>query len=339
MDSASYLRPKVASLVAVGCAAAFALLACQPVTPEHGEVPAEGRATQAHRAVHEDGEARDDTARGEKAAAPAPEEAEFLIGAYCPGAARGRPAFGPVLGRAGGWYADDEFLQDVISGGGVGELSVFAWDGRRAGVMSATGTAEVEGERLLIGSYMGSPPCAEEAVLGEEPAFDPACERALGGCGVAIANVKAEAAGALFGEDGGAPQPPSGDACLQGGELVVDVDGTGPAAYSLRGITAADPPAELVASGEEPGGCEASFAFESNVEDVRVDVLAVADFSRNGRADVLLGVGEGSARAWTLYSATSTAGRLDRAALARDIDARLPVGPGGAAAQTERELW
>lgn len=252
------------------------------------------------------------------AARPAPEEAEVLVGRFCPKAARGRPAVEPLFALAEDWHADEDWLSRLIASGAARQIAALGWDGRRVGVMTASGAAEGGGRPLLVGSYFGSSPCASDAPLGEEPEDDPACLRALGGCGVAVAALEKPAGlGARpFGEDGDPMSLEPRSACATADQLVIDLHGGGPVGFSLEGFDADSPPEELFAVSGEPAACEPSFASEVTSGGARVDILAVADLDGSGRADVVLAVGEGAERRWVLYSASRTPVRLDRVAIA-----------------------
>jgi hypothetical protein len=316
------IRP-VARALGIAVALAVALQpACRPVEVAQPEPPA---------------------AAAEEAAAeiaprgpPRPEEAALLVGRYCPETARGRPAVEPMFALAGAWYSDPAWLRRVIAGGGVRQLSALGWDGRRVGVMTAsgavaegaTGGAKGGDRPLLVGSYFGSSPCAADAPLGEEAQEDAACVRVHGACGVAVGKLeKAAGMGARpFGEDGEPLSISTGSACIADDVLVVDLHGRGleearPAAFPLAAWqTPAQPPAELLVSPDVPAACAPAFASEASVGALRVDVLAVADFDGSGRMDVLLAAGEGAERRWVLYSATSTPARLDRVAIAPALE-------------------
>jgi hypothetical protein len=303
-------RP-VARALGIAVALAVALQpACRPVEVAQPEPPV---------AAAEDA-AAEIAPRGP----PRPEEAELLVGRYCPEAARGRPAVEPMFALAGAWYSDPAWLRRIITGGGARQLSALGWDGRRVGVMTASGAATEDGRSLLVGSYFGSSPCAAAAPFGEEAQEDAACVRVHGACGVAVGKLEKPAGmGARpFGEDGEPIPISTGGACIAGDVLVVDLHGRGleearPAAFPLGAWhDPAQPPAELLVSPDVPAACAPAFASEASVGALRVDVLAVADFDGSGRMDVLLAAGEGAERRWVLYSATNTPARLDRVAIA-----------------------
>src|SRR5688572_26668288 len=80
-----------------------------------------------------------------------------LIGEMCPQAAGGRPGLAPLALRDVSWSSERGELVDALARGTAAQFTVLAVDGRKAGVFSAIGTADVGGVDAGIGSFAGSP--------------------------------------------------------------------------------------------------------------------------------------------------------------------------------------
>lgn len=242
-----------------------------------------------------------------------------LIGEMCPDAAGGRPAVSPWFVRQVGWRDHPDDAAAPIGRGAARQFSVLAHDGRRAGLFSAIGLAEVDDAAVAAGGYAGASPCAGPAVAGAKPELDPACVRVQRECGVAIAEL---ASGGLapVGED---PDPIAldvGGACVAGGDLVVDVDGDGRAErFPLDAFLDGDGPAEEIVAREGEGpACDPRFSHPELVPASHprgfqgLDLLAVVDADADGRKELVLQLRYAGRRTAALYAARDTAARLDR---------------------------
>jgi hypothetical protein len=270
---------------------------------------------------------------GSGAPTRAPIARGVFVGEMCPSGAAGRPGVVPMFVRGGDWKDDPDEVEEPLGRNAIRELAVLGEDGGRAGVFTVMGAADVGiGMDVAIGSYVGASPCAQ-AGQGGKPADDPACVAATHGCGLAIAPIAPgqDAYGGPSPADVGAEVdvPPAGTACVAGDTLVVDIDGDGAAeTYSLPAFLdqVRAPADEVTAVPTAAPACKGSFArwsahVDAGVEPdgapdpryrVEIDLLGVADVDGDGRRELFLAFRYPDRRAVVVYSATSSAGRLEK---------------------------
>ncbi len=240
-----------------------------------------------------------------------------LVGEMCPLGVAGRPGVAPLLLRGVQWTDEPIEVGNAISHGEATKFSVFGVDGKRAGVFTAAGIADVGlPQTVAAGAYVGNGPCTQSGSNGallEEPK----CQAATKGCGIAVA-VLGDAPG---GE--GVEKWRTGGACLNGDQLAFDVDGDGnpesfPVAGLLDGMRA---PADLVeARAEVAVNCTAEFMVfgmknapppDAKPGDARyqvlIDVLAAVDFDGDGGRELVLGVRYPDSRTIVVYSGSGGA--------------------------------
>lgn len=250
-----------------------------------------------------------------------PPQREVMLGEMCPAAASGRPGVMPVVMRRLSWNDDDEALAEVLERNMARQFSVLGWDGRRVGTFSVAGAAEGPAGMFAAGSYAGGAACEVRKAGGETETIT-ACEKTLLSCAVAIGPLRP--AGGLgappFEEQ---PDPVSLDvdgACVAGDKLLLDVDEDGrPEAFPVASFL--DPfraPAEEVSAVDVGSAkCEPSFAIRgalpgTDPRDWRgLDILGVLDLDGDGRNELIAAFNYQTRRTWTVYSALSSAGRLD----------------------------
>lgn len=250
---------------------------------------------------------------------------EMVVGELCPAGAAGRPGVMPLFLRRLSWSDDAEDAAAPVARRMTRQFSVLAWDGRRAGIFSVAGAADVGLDRqVAAGAYAGVSPCARPRASGaDEPELDAACVAAQAHCGLALAVLEAPSgADALpFAED---PEPlnvAAGGACVADDKLIVDLDGDGePEAFPVAQFV--DPvraPAEEV-SAVPRGGSQCAtpaFAIRHVVPpgDPRhwlgLDLLGVLDIDGDGRRELVMSYHYPARRTWAIYSPLATAGRLD----------------------------
>lgn len=260
-------------------------------------------------------------------AAPPPAR-ETLIGEMCPGRAGAptgdRPAVVPVVSRKLVWSTDPEELARPIATGAARQFTVLAWDGRRAGVFSVAGAADVG---LLvdvaIGTYAGAPPCSQPPdEAGSSKQEVPACVAVQGGCGLALSAL--EPAGGHearpFEELPDVTAFDTGGACVAGGMLLVDVDRDGepeafPAASFLDAVRG--PAEEVTAVDRGDATCAPAFALAAVIPpgDPRdwlgLDLLGVVDLDADGRMELIVLLKYPDRRTWAVYAAPNIAARLE----------------------------
>jgi hypothetical protein len=250
---------------------------------------------------------------------------QYLVAEMCPAGAAGRPAVAPLFLRGVGWSADADQVAAPLARGAVGQLAVLAIDGRRAGVFSVVGMAEVGDGDVGIGSYSGAAPCSR--AQGDKAVDDAACLKALAGCGLAFAAIEP---GQDAFADAPAQTPQTGAACVSGDVLAVDIDGDGaietyPVSQLLDAVRV--PAEEVSAVAVAAPSCKPTYAqvgirLTPGMEPGRavearhvvdLDVLGVIDVDGDGRRELFLGFRypEGQGRTIAVYSATSSAGRLE----------------------------
>jgi hypothetical protein len=244
-----------------------------------------------------------------------------LLGEMCPEAAAGRPGIAPLMVHGVQWSDDAEAVSDPIERGVASQFSVLGYDGVRAGVFEPLGAADAGlPQDVAAGTYVGASPCTRDTGKGTR-SEDTACNKAMRGCGLAIAEVG----------DGDEPAPSitAGGACMAGDQLVIDVDGDGqieafPIAAFLDGVRA--PADEVSAAPQASATCTARFSVyglklapgmdPGQPVDPRyqvdVDIVGVIDLDGDGRLEVALALRYPESRTIVLYSAPSVATRLEQ---------------------------
>jgi hypothetical protein len=243
-----------------------------------------------------------------------------LVGEMCPSVAAGRPAIRPLFARRETWSDRGPALIAAVRRREARQFSVLGWDGRRAGLFSVVGAAETDAGVAAIGGYAGHSPC--EKRRGATSERDPDCVAALRHCGVAVSIL--EAAGGFEArppeEDPDPAELEVGGACLAGGNLMIDIDRDGtPEAFPASAfIDSGGGASEEVVSVAAASACTPAFAIRGAVaaSGSGMDVLAVVDLDGDGRHEIVAEVRRGGKRTWILYSARSTAARLERVGMA-----------------------
>ena len=250
---------------------------------------------------------------------------EMVVGELCPAGAAGRPGVMPLFVRGLSWSDATEDAAAAVARRMARQFSVLAWDGRRAGIFSVAGGADVGLDRqAAAGAYAGVSPCARPRESGaEEPALDAACVAAQAHCGLALAVLEPRSgAGALpFAED---PEPvtvAAGGACVADDKLIVDLDQDGepeafPVAQFVDPVRA--PAGEVSAVPRGGSDCATSaFAIRHVVPPgnpkhwLGLDLLGVVDIDGDGRRELVVSYHYPARRTWAIYSPLATAGRLD----------------------------
>jgi hypothetical protein len=245
-----------------------------------------------------------------------------LIGEMCPQGAGGRPGLAPFALRDVSWTSERSELINALARGTAAQFTVLAVDGRKAGMFSALGTADVGGVEVGVGSFAGSPPCSRPAA-GTEVTGDARCLEAQRGCGLAIAALGAPGGAFSVAE---APEAVIGGACKTGEHLAIDVDADGtPEMFALGAFV--DPtraPAEEVSAASLVAPtCPPVFALHGLVppaapgvvmdgkHKVELDVIGVIDVDSDGRREVVVAFRYHDRRTVAVYSAMSSAARLE----------------------------
>lgn len=254
-----------------------------------------------------------------------------LVGEMCPQGAAGRPGIDPLFLHRLDWTVDPGEVHEPLERGEVHQLAVVAGDGRRAGVFTVMGTADVVGVDVAIGSYAGASPCARPPSTTGTPAKeDPACVAATQGCGLAVTTID-PGDDAYTGADADtiAAVPPIAQACVAGDTLVVDIDGDGAAeTYSLPSFLdqIRGPADEITAVPTASPPCQGSFARWDALVDagtvpgtapdpryrVAIDLIGAIDLDGDGRKELVVAFRGADYRTIAIYSATSSAARLER---------------------------
>jgi hypothetical protein len=231
---------------------------------------------------------------------------QALVGEMCPERAGGRPALSLVSARQVGWSTDPEELDALARRSGARPFVVLSATGRRAGVFTGVGPVDLATELpTLTGGYAGQAPCDKE---------DAACLDAQGSCGLAVASLAV---------DGEAEAPPmtTGAACVDGGQLRVDLDGDG-AAESFA-ITAfldeVKAPADEVLAAATAGKLDCAPRFSAPAllrgKDAKafraLDLLGVVDIDGDGRLELVMQYRYATVRTWAIYATEQHAGRLE----------------------------
>jgi hypothetical protein len=302
-------RPGVSGAIVALAALAALLCACGPrVAPAGPGTEPSGSARKSEPAPSK----VEPTAR--------PPFREVLVGEMCPRAADGRPAVKPLFVRALGWSDAAEDAASAVERRAARQFSVLAWDGRRAGLFSVAGIAEVGDQDVAVGAYAGSSPCARPRDAGDA-GYHPDCVTSQDHCGLAVATLdRGRPDEQPFEAD---PDPLSltpGGACVAGDKLLIDIDGDGSEeAFVARDFVNAvwAPAEEVLAVPRSNETCTPAFAMHHAVPpaDPRhwrgLDVVGVVDLDGDGRRELILAYHYAARRTWAIYSATSIAGRLD----------------------------
>lgn len=256
-----------------------------------------------------------------KRAAP-PAGRSALIGEMCPQAAGGRPGLAPLALRDVSWSSERTELVNALARGTAAQFAVLAVDGRKAGVFSAIGTADVGGVEAGIGSFAGSPPCSRPASKTEVTG-DARCLEVQRGCGLAVATLGAPGGAFAAAE---APEVSVGGACKSGDLLAIDIDADGtPEMFPIGAFVdpARAPSEEVSAAAMVAPTCPATFAVHGLVpppapgvvmegkHKVDLDVLGVLDVDGDGRREVVVAFRYFERRTVAVYSAMSSAARLE----------------------------
>jgi hypothetical protein len=250
-----------------------------------------------------------------------------MVGEMCPQGVAGRPAIAPLMMKVLDWNDRAEEVSATVERGSVSRFTVLGTDGKSAGVFDALGVADV-GMRapVAVGSYAGASPCT--GATGGKPSTanarteEPACGAATASCGVALGEI-------VRPDD--PPETPvftTAGACLSGDAIAVDIDGDNVAeAFPLSGVLdpVRGPAAEWTAAPTAGAACTPAFTIY-DVKLVRppdpgkpvdtksiivLDVLAVVDIDGDGRKELVLAMRFPTVRTIMVYSAKTTATRLD----------------------------
>ena len=267
------------------------------------------------------------------AARARPPMREMLIGEMCPNGAAGRPAVMPLFLRAVTWSDNGEEVSTAIERRRARQFSVLGWDGRRAGIFSVAGAAEVGRERkAAVGAYAGESPCARanQTRRGKRmPGDFAACIKSQAHCGLALAVLEPNGGGAApFEEDPDPASFPVSGACVAGDKLIVDIDGDGaeeayPVAAFLDPVRA--PAEEVSAVPRGKDRCKPTFSARRVLPPsapkrwrgrnlhhwLGLDLLGVIDIDGDSRREIVVSYHYADRRTWAVYSALSTVGRLD----------------------------
>jgi hypothetical protein len=240
----------------------------------------------------------------------------------CPKAAAGRPGVLPLFLRNVGWQSQAADVSAPLERRSARQFMVLGWDGRRVGVFSVAGAAEVDDGVAAIGAFAGTSPCEKKSVPGQGKELEADCVTAQAHCGVAVAVLEPsggfEARPAEEDPDPATVEPAG--MCVANGLLLVDVDGDGTSeAFPAAGFLdeSRGPADEVGAVAAGGASCAPRFAARAVVppgdpRDWRgMDVVGVADFDGDGRREIVCVYQYAGRRTWALYSATDFPGRLD----------------------------
>lgn len=249
---------------------------------------------------------------------------QVLVGELCPQGAAGRPAVAPLMMRTVSWIDDASEVADAVERGSTPRFAVFGVDGKVAGIFDTLGVADVGlTQPVAAGTYVGGGPCTYDAGQGQR-AENPACAPALGGCGLAVAEVSRP--------DDPPETPPyaTGGACLSGDAIAVDIDGDGviesfPLSGVLDGVRG--PSAEWSAAPLAGAACKPTFELydiklaaapePGKAVDpksvVTMDVMGVIDLDADGRKELVIALRFPTVRTVLVYTATGSPQRLELA--------------------------
>lgn len=297
-----------------------ALAACGPAVRADGP------------AAHDEGPARRPVTRA------AAQVRGVLVGEMCPTAAAGRPGIAPLFTHDLDWSDDPDEAGEPLARGAVRQFDVLGQSGARAGIFTVMGAADAGlATDVAIGSYSGGSACA---IAGSDPPKDdPACVAAQHDCGLAIAPVVPGRD--AYSELVDLPAAVTGTVCVAGDAIAVDIDGDGAVetyglAQFLDPVRA--PAEEITASPATVAPCKGRFAwFDARVDSgadpgaapdpryaIAIDVVGVVDLDGDGRRELIVAFRSPDHRSLVIYSATSTAARLER------VGEAVPWEPAGA---------
>ena len=247
---------------------------------------------------------------------------QVVIGEMCPQAAAGRPAIAPLIMRSTQWNDNAGELASTVERGATPRFTVFGVDGKVAGVFDTVGVADIAPQQTVAsGTYVGGMPCTADAGQGQRTE-DPKCVPATGGCGLAVAEIQ---------RPDDLPTTPgfqTGGACLSGDAIAVDIDGDGVIeSFPLHGVLdgVRGPAQEWSAAPLAKAACTPKFvmydvklapeADPGKQPDpkaiVTLDLLGVVDVDNDGRKDLVLALRFPTVRTIVVYSAQSSAQRLE----------------------------
>ena len=248
---------------------------------------------------------------------------EVVIGEMCPQAAAGRPAIAPLLQRSTQWVDTAGEVSATVERGATPRYVVFGVDGKVAGVFDTIGLADIAPQQSVAsGTYVGGLPCTADAGKGQPRVEDPKCSAATGGCGLAVAEITRPD------DPPTTPAYQTAGACLSGDALAVDIDGDGAIeSFPLKGVLDGirGPAQEWTAGPLAKAACKPTFTLydiklvpeadpgkqPDPKATVTLDVLGVIDVDNDGRKDLVLALRFPTVRTVVVYSATSSAQRLD----------------------------
>lgn len=252
----------------------------------------------------------------------------ILVGEMCPQGSNGRPAVIPLFLRSTTWSVHGDDVSLPIERRTARSFSVLSWQGRRSGVFSVAGGAEIGlDRRVAIGAYAGESPCAvwhdgsPDGASGgpSQRPIDATCAKFQAECGLALAEVDSSAM-RPYDED---PEPLElsvTGACVARDRLLVDIDGDGireayVAASFLDPVRA--PAEEVLAVSANGLQCDPSFAVGRLLpaRDPKhfkgLDLIGVVDIDDDGRSELIAVYHYSDRRTWAVYTATSTVARLE----------------------------
>jgi hypothetical protein len=253
-----------------------------------------------------------------------------VVGEMCPKGLGGRPGVAPLIMRAVQWIDQAADLANAVERGSVPRFVVYGIDGKPAGVFDTLGLADIGlPQPIASGAYTGASPCSGSPNVVVKPGGesvptrtdDPRCVAAIGGCGLAIAE--------LVRPDDPIETPtfPVGGACLSGDSIAVDIDGDGiaesfPLSGALDGIRG--PAAEWTAQPVAGAACTPTFQLYDltlapepdpgksvDIKSiVKMDLLGVVDLDGDGRKELIFAMRFALVRTVVIYSAVGSPGRL-----------------------------
>jgi hypothetical protein len=252
---------------------------------------------------------------------------QVVVGEMCPQGAAGRPAIAPIMMKTIDWSDRAEDVAAMLERGSTPRFTVLGTDGKSAGTFDTVGVADVGMQASVgVGTYVGASPCTastgDAAATKSARVEDPACGVATASCGVALAE--------LVRPD----DPPetatwaSSGACISGDAIAIDVDGdkiaeSFPLANVLDPIRG--PSQEWTASPTAGASCTPKFSLYDlklvrppeagkpvdTKSIVVLDILAVVDIDGDGRQELVVAMRFPTVRTILVYSAKSTATRLE----------------------------
>lgn len=240
----------------------------------------------------------------------------IVVGEMCPQGAGGRPAVAPFAMRTTTWSDATTELTNIVERGSVPRFTVFAVDGKPAGVFQTVGATDVGLEQAVAaGAYIGAAPCTREISPGQR-VEEPRCVPATGGCGLAVGVV-------TNAEEPENVEFQTGGACLSGEALAVDIDGDGVMEqFALAGILdgVRSPTQEWNAAPVVGVKCTPAFElFDVRLgpadpkQVVKLDLLGVVDLDGDGRRELVIALTFPTVRTIVIYTASGSPQRLELA--------------------------